>query len=321
MPDPNLGQEVANAWEAVVGKTPEDNIFEDYWLQNRFSQGDGFKSINGGRSINPTIEYGTNTTVRSYSGHEALDTNPVDVFDEAKYSWKEYAGTVSMSELERAKNQGEGRKFALEAAKLENLRNSFAKIFNEDLFSDGTANGSKVFGGLRHIVADVPTTGTVGGINRSTFSFWRNQTVNGAKTTTPFDNVRGSIRQIANLVMIAKGKSGFVVTTRAVHEGVEGLLVANERYTRDSADDKGVTGFDTLIVSGLLMSFDNDCLAARAYVLNTKALKLAYQKGYWMKGFAPVDPANQTVDVFKVMTIANLYSPNPRRLGVVEGIT
>ena len=36
--------------------------------------------------------------------------------------------------------------------------------------------------------------------------------------------------------------------------------------------------------------------------------------------FPAVDPANQTVDIFKVMTIANLISNNPRRLGVVKGI-
>jgi hypothetical protein len=40
-----------------------------------------------------------------------------------------------------------------------------------------------------------------------------------------------------------------------------------------------------------------------------------------MKGFPSVDPANQTVEVFKVMTIANLISNNPRRLGAITAIT
>jgi hypothetical protein len=33
-----------------------------------------------------------------------------------------------------------------------------------------------------------------------------------------------------------------------------------------------------------------------------------------------VSPANQTIEVFTVMTIANLYTSNPRRLGVVTAV-
>ena len=40
------------------------------------------------------------------------------------------------------------------------------------LYSDGS--DTKQVGGLQFLVADDPTTGTVGGINRATWSFWRN---------------------------------------------------------------------------------------------------------------------------------------------------
>ena len=49
MADPYLGQTIAASWEAVVGTKPEDNIHDDYWLFNRFSEGAGFKAVNGGR--------------------------------------------------------------------------------------------------------------------------------------------------------------------------------------------------------------------------------------------------------------------------------
>src|SRR5262245_44188219 len=134
MADPLVGQVVASSWEAVVGTKPEDNIHNDYWLLNRFQDGDGFKSIDGGRSINSSIEYAINTTVKAYTDLDLLDTTRIDVFDEFNFPWKEYAGTVVMSELERAKNQGSGRKFDLLAAKLENLRNSFKRAINTDMF-------------------------------------------------------------------------------------------------------------------------------------------------------------------------------------------
>jgi len=60
-------------------------------------------------------------------------------------------------------------------------------------WSDGTGNSSKDLGGLQFLISTTPTTGTVGGINRATFSFWRNQQTSGAKTTTAFDNLRASM--------------------------------------------------------------------------------------------------------------------------------
>jgi hypothetical protein len=36
-----------------------------------------------------------------------------------------------------------------------------------DMYSDGTATSGKQIGGLQLLVADTPTTGTVGGINRA----------------------------------------------------------------------------------------------------------------------------------------------------------
>ena len=166
MAAPNLGQTVAMAWEAHVGTTPEDNIHNDYWLFNRLSEGQSFDQVDGGRTINGPIEYAINTTFRSYSDTEPIDVTRIDVFDEFQYPWKEYAGTVVLSELEKAKNQGEGRKFNLAEAKLENLKNSAHNILNTDFYSDGTGNSNKQCGGLQLIVANNPTAGSPGGIAR-----------------------------------------------------------------------------------------------------------------------------------------------------------
>lgn len=324
MAAPNLGQTVASSWEAIVGTKPEDNIFDEYWLLDNLSKGQSFKSVNGGRTINGPIEYAVNTTFRSYSDTETLDTTRIDVFDEFQFNWKEYAGTVVMSELEKAKNQGEGRKFDLLASKLENLRNSARKALNEGLFSDGTGNSSKDIGGLAHIVATSPSSGTVGGINRATHSFWRNQQSSGAKSSTAFDNLRATMRTVYNNCSsgVNAKHPDFWVTDQTVFEGYESLLIANEQVgsKEKSQFDAGFKN-EYAMFKGIPGSYDDDCTASALYFLNRMNLKLAYQKGYWMKGFPAVDPANQTVDVFKVMTIANLISNNPRRLGVITAIT
>src|SRR5574338_921857 len=124
MANPNVGQRIASNWEAVVGTKPEDNIHDDYWLFNQFSEGDGFLGLSGGDYIVQPIEYALNSTVQSYSDTDTISTTRVDVFDRAEFQWKEYAGTVVISDLEKDRNAGEGQVFALLPAKLENLRNS-----------------------------------------------------------------------------------------------------------------------------------------------------------------------------------------------------
>jgi hypothetical protein len=321
---PLNGQTIASSWEAVVGTKPEDQIFDEYFLLDRLSTGKAFLSVNGGRTINGPIEYAVNTTFRSYSDTETLDTTRIDVFDEFQFNWKESAGTVVMSELEKAKNQGEGRKFDLLAGKLANLRNSARKSLNEQCFSDGTGNSSKDIGGLQHIVASSPSSGTVGGINRGTYTFWRNQQASGAKSSTAFDNLRSVMRSTYNDCSsgVNAKHPDYAITEQTVFQGYEALLIANEQVTSKSKDqfDGGFKN-EYAMFKGIPLAYDEDCPTGLMYFLNYANLKLAYQKGYWMKGFPSVDPANQTIDIFKVMNIANLISNNPRRLGVITAIT
>lgn len=324
MPVPNLGQIVANAWTSYVGGDPEDNIFEDYWMFNQFSKGKGFKSFDGGTTINGAIDYALNTTVSSYTDTDTIATTRIDVFDEYQFNWKEYAGNVVMSYLEEAKNQGSARKFNLLEGKLENLNMTLQKTLNDDMFGDGTGNSSKAIGGLALIVSATPTTGSVGGINRATFSFWRNQQASGAKTTTQFDNLRASMRSVYNLCSagVDETQPSFALTDRTTFEGYEGLLVANERYMNKQAGDAGFKN-SVLTFKDIQIAYDksSSLTAGSLYFLNTKYLKLAYQKGFWMKGRPAVAPANQTIEVFTVMCICNLFTSNPRRLGVVTATT
>lgn len=322
MPAPNDGVTITASWNALVNDSPEDNIFEDYWLLNRLKKGEGFKSLDGGDVITASLEYATNGTVAWYSDTETISTTRADVFDRAEFSWKEIAGTVVQSELESAINQGSAKKFDLLEAKLKNLRSQLDSTVNTALYADGTGSSSKEIGGLQLLVATAPTTGTVGGINRANFTFWRNQQASGAKTTSAFDNLRAVMRSIYNLSSngVAGQHPKFGVTTRTVFEGFEGLLLANERFSSKEEADGGFKN-EILKFKGMLLSYDNDCPVGIMYLLNPKFLKLCYAKGHWYKGHEAVEPANQTVKVFKVHAIANLITTNPRMLGCVTAIT
>tara|TARA_R110000824_G_scaffold271377_3_gene459918 strand:- start:309 stop:1277 length:969 start_codon:yes stop_codon:yes gene_type:complete len=322
MANPNDGQLITEAWEAYVNQDPMDNIFDRYWLLENLRKGESFEEQHG-RAIFTALEYATNTTVKAMSELETLDVNRVDVFDQAEFAWKHIGGDVVMSEFEKAITESGGGKFDLLARKLENLKRSMDNSINAQCFSDGTGTSSKEIGGLNYLVPLDPTSGTVGQINRATFSFWQSQQTSGAQTSTAFDNLQSTLRSIYNLCSNGIGQENpqFVVTDRTVFEGYEGLLQSNERYVRDGAGDKAVSGFKgtQLMFKDVSIAYDNDCTAGYAYVLNRRNLKLVHAR--WMKMFDAERPTNQFVEVPKVLTIANMATDNPRRLGVVTGIT
>jgi len=319
MANPNVGQRIASNWEAVVKTKPEDQIHDDYWLLNRMSKGKGFKGLSGGDFISGPIEYALNSTVAAYADLDIIATNRVDVFDRYEYVWREYGGSFVMSDLERDRNSGEGQVFALAPAKAENLRLSIRSTLNSDMF---TAQTGKAMVGLPDLVSATPTTGTVGGINRGSFTFWRNQQASGAQTTSAFDNLRAVMRSIYNLCSNGVGDQHptFAVTTRTVFEGFDGLLLANERF---SSKESGEGDFknEVLKFKGAKISYDNDCATGLLYFLNPNFLKLVYKTGQWMKALPNVRPANQTAEIVLIRTMCQMIATNPRRLGVVTAIT
>jgi len=316
----NVGQAVAAAWQAKVGTKPEDNIHDEYSQLARMEKGKAFKSFTGGRTLIGSIEFALNTTVESITPSATLPTNAVEIFDEFEYSWKQYAGTVTMTSFEESTNRGSNAKFPLLPGKLENLRASMRSRLNSDMFA---VTGGNDWNGLQSLVPDSPSSGTRGGINAATYSFWRSQQTSGAKTTNAYDNLRSSMRTIRTASAKGQGVKfpEYYVTGPLTCNGFESLLIANERVVgkENSSANAGFDG-DVYLFGKAKVFWDDDCADARMYALNYSNLLLAYQSGYWFKGYPSVDPANQLLEVFKVETQAQLITNNPRHLGVITSI-
>ena len=325
MADPNIGQTTASLWEAVIGSKPTDNIFDSRALFHALGE-DGFKEqADGGSQIEMSLEYATNTTFKSYGELEELDTTRIDVFDAARYAWKISAGTVVWSDLEQLRAQVSNRKYDVIKEKLENGKDSLIDTLNTQMWSDGTGNSSKDIGGLQLLVSTTPTTGSVGGINRANFSFWRNQQTSGAQSSSDFDNLRSSMRSI--YAQCSRGGVNDVptaaITTRTVFLGYQSLLVPNERFAKESKPRGGDLGWkqDAIQFNGADVFYDEDAPSGNLYFVNPKFLKVVYLKGAWMKMKDKIEPYNQLAAVQRVFTIANMATNNSRRLGVVSSIT
>jgi hypothetical protein len=306
----------------VAMVTQVTGSFDEYSELKRLETGKAFMRRSGGTSLIGNVEYAVNTTVDSISPYQVLNTEPVDVFDQWEANWKQYAGTFPMTSFEDAVNRGDDAKFDLEKGKLKNLRQSMRKTINEHIF--GATSAATDLSGYQSLIPDAPSSGTRQGINFGTYTFWRSKQTSGAQTTSAYDNLRSAMRAIRHLVAKGQGVKfpTRYVTGEATCRGFEGLLVANERVANkeDQSANLGFSG-EAYLFGKAPVFWDFDCADARMYALNNEDLQMAYQAGYWFKGWPPVNPANQLLNVFKVETQAQLIVKAARHLGVVTAIT
>ncbi len=324
MADPNIGQAVAAEYERVYPKTPTDNIFNSNATFLALGP-KGFKvAASGGRLFEAPVEYAVNTNMQMVRPDDELPTNRISVFDAARYDPKIAAGTVAYNYLQMLQNQGDTQKFDLIEGLIENGRKSLLSLLNQESWNTSTPTTNQLTS-IPTIIASAPTTGTVGGINAATFTWWRNRQNSGAKTTTQFDNLQSASRttwEQCSLGGIDKTPTAMVsdLTTFA---GFEGTMVTLLRYFTDDLRKKGDPGFLTRAINfkETPYFYDEDAPAAALYFLNNDVLKFEYYTNAWMKLDPAVDPANQLANVHKLYTVGNYICAARRHLGVVTATT
>lgn len=163
--------ELASTTFHAHAKEVADNVSEHNALFKRIADKGKTRTEDGGLSIVQPLDYQANSTYQRYSGYDVLNINPSDVLTSAEYPWRQVAVHVTASGLEIRSNMGENRIINFTKAKIKNAMRSMANGLSQDLYSDGSA--ANQINGLQAIIADTGL-GTVGGINASTWSFWRN---------------------------------------------------------------------------------------------------------------------------------------------------
>ena len=152
-----------------------DNITKNIAILARLSERGRIRTVSGGSKILEELDFTDNATYKRYSGSEALDTGISQVLTAAEYAWKQIAITVEINGLEgQVQNTGPEAFINLLSGRMENAERTMKNGMAADMYSDGTADTGKQIGGLQLLIADDPTTGTVGGINRATTAKWRN---------------------------------------------------------------------------------------------------------------------------------------------------
>lgn len=158
-----------------------DNFTNNNALLRRLKSKGNVKPFGGGNVILQEIAYTDQNTINanSYSGYEVLNVSPNSPISAAQYSITQYAAAVTMSGLEMLQNSSKEAIIDLMEGRVSIAEGQLQNRMDYDLYQDGTGNAGKNLTGLALAVPDTPTSGTYGGIPRSSFSFWQPQSYSG----------------------------------------------------------------------------------------------------------------------------------------------
>src|SRR6202012_216096 len=168
---PNLSEIVTTTLRSRTGELA-DNMSRNNALLARLSRRGKIKTFSGGRTIVQELNYANNQTFQWYSGYQVLNIAPSQTFSAAEYPIRQSAVAVSISGLEELQNSGEEAIIDLLESRIENAEETFMNGLSLAMYGDGSVTGT--INGLSNLIANTPTSGVVGGIDRSVWPFWRN---------------------------------------------------------------------------------------------------------------------------------------------------
>lgn len=277
MPSPNLSEIVTTTME-YRSKKLADNVSKNHALLDRLETKGKRKPVSGGRQIYQELEYGENNTFGWYSGYDQLNISPQDVFTSTAWDWKQCAVAVSISGLEELMNSGPEALIDLLEARIENAERTMKNRMGTAVYGDGTDAGGKSIGGLQLLIADTPNAGTIGGINRANWAFWRNQAfsaVTDGGAAASVANIVSYMNRIWLNLVRGTDKPDIIMADNNYYRMYMEALQPQQRFT---SEKMAQSGFESLKFMSADVVFDGgiggSCPANHMYFCNTDYIYL-----------------------------------------------
>jgi hypothetical protein len=269
-----------------------DNVTKNNAILARLNQRGNVRTISGGNVIFEELSFAENANGGFYSGYDLLPVAAQDVISAAEFQIKQYAVPVVMSGLEMLQNSGKEAFIDLLEARLGVAESTMMNQLSQSIYSDGTGSGGKEVTGLNAAVPSDPTTGTYGGINRATWSFWQSKlydfSANSINTTPTGAQMQTAMNTLWASLIRGSDRPDLIVLDNTYWGIYMGSLQAQQRFT---SPETGDLGFPTIKFMDCDVVLDGGiggyCPASTGFFLNTKYLKWRPHKD---RNMVPLSP-------------------------------
>jgi len=317
MASPNYSELLSLTMQKLEGELADQitNLNALTTVQKKY---DMISSFDGGPKIVQPLEYSENGTYSRYSGYESIDITPQDVFTAAEYAYKQVALSVSASGLEILQNSGGSQVFDLLESRIRNAKNTFKNQFHIDCLADGTASSGKQIGGLQLGLSSTQTSGTVGGINKATWTFWR---ANTQTATLSSSNVQAQMNSLWLKCAARGGMIKVILADDTTFGYYETSLQSITRLVDPKKGSLGTLGFSSYAYKDAEVVYVPQLAgmpSATMYFIDPTCIALRYHKD---RNFVVLNPDRASVNQDAVVKLqawaGNMTYLNMRKLGVL----
>lgn len=292
-PNSAISDIIATTIQSRTGQIA-DNVTKNNALLARLKQRGNVKPFSGGNVILQELSFAENANAGYYSGYETLPVAASDVISAAQYDIKQAACPVTISGLEQLQNAGKEQIIDLLEARMTVAESTMANLLAGGVYSDGTGSGGKQVTGLNAQVAVDPTTGTVGGIDRATWNFWRNKifkatTTGGAATSA--SNIQSYMNALWASLVRGQDRPDLIVMDNAYWAYYMASLQSIQRFTSDTDAKLGFVSVKYMdadvVLDGGIGGF---CPTKTMFMLNTKYIFL---RPHSQRNMVPLSPGQR----------------------------
>lgn len=302
MASPNLSDIISTTIQSRSGVLA-DSVTKNNALLMKLKERGNVKPFSGGNVILQELMYNDASTLNagSYSGYDVIDITPNSPISAAQFDMKQYAAAVSISGFEMLQNSGKEQIIDMLEGRIQVAEAQLMNQISAGVYSDGTGNGGKDITGLAAAVSITPTSGTYGGINRATWSFWQNvkfdaTTDGGAAATSA--NIQSYMNRVAVQLVRGTDRPDMIVAGNDYYRLFLESLQSIQRITSESSAAAGFTSIkymgaglncDVFLDGGIGGQLATD----RMYFLNTKYIFLRPHRD---RNFVPIGGDRQSVN-------------------------
>jgi len=338
---------------AAYRKTLIDNIGATNAFFFEMIMKDLYKGQDGGTYIQTPLMYALQTA-DSYDGYDELSTTPVDGITDSIFQWRQCAAAVAYSMKEVKQNKQ--RIVNLVESRIRQAELGLQEYFSQSLMWGSAnqpggslktpmislVNGSSSIEPIGELIDFTPTTSTtVGNINQSTSTWWRNKTFTSAATT--YDGFMLEVDHTFNMASLGTGgKPKLILMDQTTYELFVHSLYQKFRYTTTQADqaypfenvvykeahfvmdDKVPDVYNSIVPTLAAGGGDPTSLTnGSAYFINPEFFKLIYEEDSNFEmlkddaGKTIFKPVNGDSRVGHVAWMGNLTCQNRRKQAVM----
>lgn len=278
-----------------------------------------FKTFSG-PTIRERLLYNESGTYTRYTGYQFLNPSPAELFNDAEFTPKLAAVSVTLSGEDILKNSGSAQLKDIMEEHISAAETELQDRFTEDLHSAGTS--SNQIGGLQLVIPTTPSSGSYGGIARSN-AIWQTTTYDANSAFSGITAVSSStVKSIFDQIMIARSRGtkgpNLILSSAEHYTAYTAATVAIQRINDESK--LGALGFTALKYYGAGKSVDvvleggigSAMPSNTTYFIDTAALKFRYHPD---RNFSKIGskqmPINQDAMVQHIGFMGEVTMNNP----------